>query len=141
MSDVVPPPLTLVGRASIDVAAPIDLGVTAAGHRRMIPILGGTVTGPLGPGEVLAGGADWQMVHSDGAVFIDAHYPVRLPAGVVTFYSSGVRSAPTADAGQYFRIALRIMATSAQDQLNRRLFVATGVRRSATVLLEIFEVG
>jgi hypothetical protein len=141
MTGAAAPSLTPVGKASIEVAAPMDLGSTPAGHRRMIPILGGTITGTLGPGEVLAGGADWQMVHSDGAVFIDATYLVQLPGGVATFYSRGVRSAPAAASEQYFRVALRIVAPASQDHLNQRLFLATGLRESTRVLLDIFEVG
>ncbi len=45
-----------------------DLGQTARGHRRIIDILGGEVHGPRLTGEILPGGADWQIVRPDGIV-------------------------------------------------------------------------
>lgn len=38
-----------------------DHGVTRAGHRRVVPIAGGRVSG-LFDAEILPGGADWQIV-------------------------------------------------------------------------------
>ena len=37
-----------------------DHGMTRAGHRRVVPIVGGSVRGAF-EGEILAGGADWQI--------------------------------------------------------------------------------
>jgi uncharacterized protein DUF3237 len=53
------PELTMevVARLEVLIAEPIDAGVTPAGHRRVIPITGGTVTGPRLTGEVLGIGA------------------------------------------------------------------------------------
>ena len=59
----------------------VDLGRSAAGHRRVIPIVGGRVEGPRLRGEVLAGGADWQLTRPDGVLEIDARYEVRLDDG------------------------------------------------------------
>ena len=49
-----------------------DHGMTRAGHRRVVPIIGGSVTGAF-EAEILPGGADWQIVRSDGAIEVDAH--------------------------------------------------------------------
>jgi hypothetical protein len=46
-----------------------DHGVTRAGHRRVVPITGGRVSG-LVDAEILAGGADWQIVRPDGSTEI-----------------------------------------------------------------------
>jgi hypothetical protein len=38
--------MDLVARLEVLISEPIDAGVTPTGHRRVIPITGGTVTGP-----------------------------------------------------------------------------------------------
>lgn len=49
-----------------ELGAPLELGQTLWGRRRVIPIAGGEFDGPRLRGIVLAGGADWQVVHPDG---------------------------------------------------------------------------
>ena len=58
-----------------------DLGQTARGHRRIIDILGGEVHGPRLSGEILPGGADWQIVRSDGTIEVVARYTIRADMG------------------------------------------------------------
>ena len=41
-------------------------GAAPFGHRRVVNILGGPVTGEKLNGRVLPGGADWQIVAADG---------------------------------------------------------------------------
>ena len=66
------PQLSFAFEARVTIAPPLDLGVTRAGHRRVIPILGGTFEGPRIRGKVLEGGADWQILHGDGAADLEA---------------------------------------------------------------------
>ncbi|SNY61335.1 DUF3237 family protein [Paractinoplanes atraurantiacus] len=68
---------------TVDLAEPREVGRTLAGHRRVIPILGGTVTGPALTGEVLPGGADWNLVRPDGAIHVWARYELRTTEGFV----------------------------------------------------------
>lgn len=49
----------------VEVAAPLTVGRTAAGTRRVAPITGGAVTGPHGSGPVLPVGADYQVVGTE----------------------------------------------------------------------------
>jgi len=71
-----------------------DHGATRAGHRRIVPVTGGQVSG-LFTAEILPGGADWQLVHADGTVEIDTRYSARTADGeYVHFRTSGVRSGP-----------------------------------------------
>ena len=58
-----------------------DLGQTARGHRRIIDILGGEVHGPKLSGEILPGGADWQIVRPDGTIEVVARYTIRSRPG------------------------------------------------------------
>ena len=58
-----------------------DIGATARGHRRIIDILGGEVHGPRLSGEILPGGADWQIVRPDGTIEVVARYTIRADMG------------------------------------------------------------
>jgi hypothetical protein len=75
--------------------APIqDLGQTARGHRRIVDILGGEVHGPALTGEILPGGADWQIVRTDGTIEVVARYTIRSSAGALIYVQNeGLRVA------------------------------------------------
>ena len=75
--------------------APIkDLGQTARGHRRIIDIVGGDVHGPRRDGEILPGGADGQIVRSDGTIEVVARYTIRSSAGALVYVQNeGLRVA------------------------------------------------
>ena len=71
-----------------------DLGETARGHRRIIDILGGEVHGPKVSGEILPGGADWQIVRPDGTIEVVARYTIRSDKGaLVHVQNDGLRVA------------------------------------------------
>jgi hypothetical protein len=75
--------------------APIqDLGQTARGHRRIIDILGGEVHGPRLAGEILPGGADWQIVRPDGTIEVVARYTIKSTQGALIYVQNeGLRVA------------------------------------------------
>lgn len=71
-----------------------DLGRTARGHRRIIDILGGEVAGPRLDGEILPGGADWQIVRPDGTIEVVARYTIRSTSGAMIYVrNEGLRVA------------------------------------------------
>jgi hypothetical protein len=71
----------------------VDVGQTPTGHRRVIPILGGVVSGGL-EGTLLPGGADWNLERPDGSVELWARYEIRLSTGaVVSVTNSAVHEA------------------------------------------------
>ena len=71
-----------------------DLGLTARGHRRVIDILGGEVHGPRLEGEILPGGADWQIVRPDGTIEVVARYSIRAASGATIYVQNeGLRVA------------------------------------------------
>jgi uncharacterized protein DUF3237 len=137
----------------VEAGAPSEPGRTGAGGRRFIPLLGGRVSGEI-EGEIIPGGADWQTVHDDGNLQIEAHYAFRTASGaVVEVLSSGVRAGPPevlqrlgrgepVDPGEYyFRTAIRFRTGAPElAHLNFRLAIARGARRPGGVRLEIFEV-
>lgn len=67
----------------VDLAEPVDVGQVPAGHRRIIPITGGTVDGPQVRGTILPGGADWNLTGADGLVRLWARYDFRTDTGAV----------------------------------------------------------
>ena len=60
----------------------VDVGSTPTGRRRVIPVMGGTVHGLL-QGQVLPGGADWNLERADGSAELWARYELRLVDGSV----------------------------------------------------------
>jgi hypothetical protein len=59
------------------------IGQTPHGLRRVSPIIGGSLTGPRLNGEVLPGGADWNLVLADGSIEFHARYTLRLDDGAL----------------------------------------------------------
>jgi hypothetical protein len=84
--------LVMLFRAEVLVDAVEDHGMTSAGHRRVVPILGGRLSGGI-DAEVLPGGADWQVVRPDGTIEIDTRYSARTPGGdLLHLRTHGIRS-------------------------------------------------
>jgi hypothetical protein len=129
-------------------------GRTPYGERRVIGILGGSVRGRKLNGRVLPGGADWQIIRSDGAADIQARYTIESEAGAHILVSSdGLRHGPPAvmerlargdnvdPALYYFRTVMRFeTADPSADWLNRILALARGKREANAVRLDVFEV-
>jgi hypothetical protein len=79
----------------VNLAAPIELGQTPHGLKRIVPVAGGVVDGPYMRGDVLPGGADWQTVRADGITEIDVRCTLCTHDGVlIAVYSQGYRHAP-----------------------------------------------
>jgi hypothetical protein len=131
-----------------------DLGLTPHGHRRIIPILSGSVKGERLKGEVISGGADWQYVRTDGVVELEARYAIRTSDGTeIAITNRGLRRATpeimdrlsrgeSVDPAQvYFRTAPVFEAPAGQHEwLNRSVFVATAARFPDKVQIRVFEV-
>ena len=143
-----------VGEVEVAVAAPLIVGTGPAGERRIVPILGGRVSGPRLNGEVLPGGADFQLVRPDGVAEIEARYTLRLEDGALVYVvDRGLRHAAPEDMARmlrgepvppervYFRTA-PIFETGAADHawLGRGLFLGMGERMPEAVRVRIFAV-
>src|SRR5436305_10161589 len=78
-----------------EVANILDLGLAPFGHRRVVNLLGGAVSGAKLNGRILPGGADWQIMATDGALDIHARYTMESDAGaLIQVDSRGVRNGP-----------------------------------------------
>ena len=131
-----------------------DLGETPLGRRRIIGITGGTFKGARLAGKILPGGADWQLIRSDGVAYLDARYTLETGDGALIYVNNkGYRHGPKdviermargedVDPALYYMRATPWFETSAPAYawLNRIICVASGARRPAGVELDFFEV-
>ncbi|KJL20353.1 hypothetical protein RN51_02569 [Microbacterium oxydans] len=138
---------------SVDLGPLEDHGITSTGHRRVVPILGGCITGIV-EAEILRGGADWQLVRPDGTIEIDGRYSARTASGdLLLLHAKGVRagSAPVLEllgrgadvdpTAYYFRTTVTIeTAAPSLVDLQRQLFVAAAQRRSNAVHYRAYRV-
>jgi hypothetical protein len=131
-----------------------EFGRTPYGGRRVIDILGGSVSGPRLSGRILPGGADWQIIRADGAADIQARYTIETAAGArILVDSEGLRHGPPEVLAAlargdkvdpslyYFRTVMRFeTADPGLDWLNRILALARGERQARAVRLDVYEV-
>ncbi|EDP65214.1 hypothetical protein BAL199_01669 [alpha proteobacterium BAL199] len=131
-----------------------ELGTGRAGVRRIIPIVGGTVSGTRLSGRILNLGADWQTVFQDGVAELDARYAIETDDGaLVEVANHGYRHGPAevidrlrrgedCDPAEYYmRTTARLESGDPRYRwLNRMVFVGTGARLAAAVRITLYEV-
>jgi Protein of unknown function (DUF3237) len=150
------PRLTLVYRLEATLAEPLDLGDVTQGHRRIVPLTGGTFTGPDLNGRLLPGAsADWQIVLPDGTALGDIRYTLQTEGGDLLYVQSrSVRHGrpdvlarlgrgEEVGASEYtFRTSTQIeTAASDLDWLNKGVFISVGGRQAGGVIYETYLVG
>ena len=149
-----PPALRRFLDLRVEVGSPLEVGAVGAGVRRVIPIVGGTFTGPGWSGRVLPGGADFQLVTSERTARLEARYVLETDAGDRLYVqNTAVRTAsaevmgrlmrgePVDPADVYFRCAPTFeTAAPALAWVMERAFLGGGVRRPGDVVMRFFEV-
>ena len=150
------PRLTPVYHLEATVGRPFDLGDTGQAHRRVVPLTGGTFTGPEISGTLVPGAsADWQTVLPDGTALGDIRYTLQTDGGsLVNVESRSVRHGSAevlarlargedVDASEYtFRASIRMETAAPElDWLNKGVFIAVGGRRPGGVTYETYLVG
>ena len=147
------PQVEFVFEARVKVGDPVLIGQTPRGERRMIPILDGEFEGPGLRGRVLPGGADWQVLRSDGVAELLAIYILETDAGErIQVTNRGLRHGPPdvmarlragerVDPSLYYFRAIPEFETGAPalQWMNRTLFVASGERFPNLVLLRFWK--
>jgi Protein of unknown function (DUF3237) len=157
MSTQLPEPsLTKIFRVEANLGDVIDVGEVTQGRRRIVPLTGGTFSGPELNGTLLPGGsADWQIVLPDGTALGDIRITLQTDGGDVLYVrSQGVRHGSVAvldrlsrgeevDPRDYvFRTSTQIETASPDlDWLNKGVFVSVGGRQSGGVMYEVYLVG
>ena len=138
----------------MELGEPLEIGDAPGGRRRIIPIVGGTVTGDRLSGTILDLGADWQTVFGDGSAELDTRYALETGDGaLVDIRNFGFRHGPKevidalargedVDASTYYmRTSARFVTADARYAwLNRIITVGTGAREATAVRIGLFEV-
>ena len=126
----VAPQLQLLWTALVECGARQDLGQSPKGRRMIVPIDGGRVYPgdgyPTLSGVVLKGGADRQLLRSDGIKELDALYEIQFQTGTVITIRNRVL---VDEARQPERYATSTLSVTAPDGpyawLNRRVILGT----------------
>ena len=150
-----PPTLEHLCDLAVTIAAPVEVGHTPAGLRRMIPITGGTVTGPRVNGKVLAGGADFQLILGGGTqAHLDARYVIELDDGSRVFVQNTALRVASLENSQrimngqpvnpdevYFRCQPKLEATTPEwAWLSESQFIGVGRRAPDGVFMSFYRV-
>jgi hypothetical protein len=100
-----------VFEAKVKIGSMINVGESKRGVRRVIPITGGTFSGPKIKGEVLPGGEDWQLVRPDGDTELYARYLLKTDDGhVIQIINQVLMHMGTPGAGFYSRSVIDLEA-------------------------------
>lgn len=146
------PSLEFFADLKVKLEPAMVVGDTPHGIRRIIPIIGGTVEGPTIKGEIIPGGADWQVVRPDGTAELEAHYQFKTDDGVIIYIKNvGIRSASPEVAKRimagekvdpseyYFRAVPHLDAPVGKyHYLNNLIFVCTGEKYPDGVLIRLY---
>jgi Protein of unknown function (DUF3237) len=141
--------------ARVAVATPLVVGPATIGLRRIVPITGGTVSGPRFAGKVVPGGADWQVVRPDGVLQIEAKYTLESNDGVLVMVTNrGMRHGAPAvieklargeavdPSEYYFRTSAEFEAPSESKYawMNRAIFIGVAERSANLAVVRFHEV-
>lgn len=149
-----PAALEWVSRFEIELGPIVSLGQTPWGHRRVVAVIGGRFDGPSLRGAIVPGGADWQVVHDDGMISVDARYTLETHDGAAIYATSrGVRfgtpevlerlgRGELVDPSEYYFRASIVLETGAPEYLwvNQRLFVCSAARLPSGVSYDLYAV-
>jgi len=148
------PPLRHAFDIVVELAPIIEMGPGRAGKRRIIPIIGGAVSGERINGEVMNLGADWQTIFASGLAELDTRYGIKTHDGaVIEVINFGLRHGPDAvmarvaagedvDPSEYYmRTHCRLESGDPRyDWVNKSLFVGRGGRKASSVEISFFEI-
>ncbi len=148
------PVLRHVCTLSVDLDPIREMGPGRAGKRRIVPIIGGTVEGPVFNGRILHLGADWQTIFPDGTADIDTRYAFETEDGaIIEIVNYGFRHGPPevlaamangeeVDPSAYYMRTQARLETGHPDYqwVNNKLFVGTGGKVKDKVFISLYEI-
>ena len=148
------PTLEFAFEAKITLSLIYEVGETAYGKRRIIPITGGTFHGPAIKGIILPGGADFQLIRRDGVAELEAKYVLQAEDGTLIYITNkGLRHGPeevmkrlaSGDEvdpnAYYFRTSPVFEVTPGpHDWLSKSVFIGEGIRRKGSVEVRFWRV-
>jgi len=94
-AQVEPPRVEFVFEEFVTLGGNIHPGETPYGDRNIVPITGGTFSGPNIRGKVLPGGWDWQLSTKTGCHSLQADYMIQTDDGaIINVVNRGTSCAP-----------------------------------------------
>lgn len=126
----------------VSLSDKVAIGPSDDGERFIVPITGGYFVGKDIAGEVMSGGADWQVVRSDGVKTITAIYSIRTDDGqVIVVDNRGMTFSE--DGETYKRTIPKFHAPVGKyDWLNKSLFTGTitSIREPRAVIIRVYKI-
>lgn len=120
----------------------VRLGQTDLGERNIVPITGGYFIGEDIRGEVMSGGADWQLERADGVKEIVAQYSIRTDDGqTIMVDNRGISLGQ--DENRYRLTAPRFHAPAGKySWLNESLFAGTitSIKQPRAVIIRVYKI-
>jgi len=137
------PRLEWISTATVAVAPVEIIGRSPAGERRVVAIREGRFEGHI-CGNVVSGGADFQIVTTDGTSYLDARYLIRTDDNaLIIVQNRGIRHGVIGDdPSQYYFRSTPQFETGHERYLwlNKIVAVCSGARTPETVLLDFYQV-
>lgn len=96
-ADQAKPTLEFAFEEIVTLSPSVPVGDTVMGGRDIVPITGGTFSGPEIRGTIVPGGWDWQLLRPDGCKVIKADYMLKTDDGVIINVVNSGFSCPNAD--------------------------------------------
>jgi hypothetical protein len=121
----------LVLRATVGIGSSLSVGQAKHGSRNIIPITGGTFTGDVS-GDVIPGGADFQLTPTGGSFQLEARYTLRAQDGTLISVRNCGGVGGTAP---YFET----LAIGPHAFLNEQAFVGTIGISIGSVIISVFQ--
>ncbi len=121
----VPPELEFAFEEIVTLASEIKVGTTPYGERNIVPITGGTFSGPNIEGRIRPGGWDWQLATGGGCFLIKADYMIQADDGTTINVLNTGRFCrqSTGDAGRGLTTPVFEAPIGKHDWLNGGTFV------------------
>jgi len=121
------PRMEFVFEEIVTLASAVHPGATPYGERNIIPITGGTFSGPKIKGKVLPGGWDWQLTTKTGCFRIQADYMIQTDDGAIINVVNKGTSCKTATekAGRLLTVPVFEAPMGPHEWLNGGAYVGT----------------
>lgn len=154
MLEIQAPKLQHFCTLEVEVGQVRTMGMGRLGQRRIIPIVGGRVSGPHLNGKILPGGGDWMTTTHDGVAIMEARYAFETDDGaLIEMVDQGFRHGPeevmrrvvagepVSPGDYYMRSSVRFeTGHPGYSHINRTVFVSTGAKTSTGVQVSVFAV-
>jgi hypothetical protein len=121
-----PPHLEFVFEEFVTLGASVHPGETPFGDRNIVPITGGTFSGPSIRGRVMPGGWDWQLSTKTGCHSLQADYMIQTDDGaIINVVNKGMLCAAAGSNAKLFTIPAFEAPLGPHAWLNGGAFVGT----------------